>query len=670
MCSLDFIFFQHTNLNRMESEILNSGPTKLAKKKPKTLLNSNRKRVIQMLDLFNSKYDCKLCRKKLRTKADQIVHAELKHKPDLDANTINCPYCDLKYKTYFQLTSHLMINHLNERPYGCRLCKKKFHAFIQLKRHCNTTHLNTTTSLKPENSSNSRSSLCSSGFVSKSSSSSSSSSSSYCSSSSFNSTLTTKCQSLFDLIDYTNSNLSLDDLPQISNLKPKKTDDLAEIFDNSINESVFTIITQFNIDECSLCSKLFKTNSDYLNHFWNAHISQAKPNSNNKHNCWSCFQHDSLNSSASFTSQTELVKHLQMKHLNEMPYKCSVCSSAYFNDLSLVKTHFMQHHLDIMSKDEFKDVEDLASKYTFVFACSNCEQIYQTYDSILEHFIKNNVCNLNSQIANSKRYKCSKCSVLFSNQVTFNIHLDQHECARLNESGEDEDDEENGLGNEQNPIIVRKTPIFVKNKANVNMSSNNRQYTIESIVNSASNHVNSNSSSKLDGLTSKIKSLNEKKLDQPDLNSFQNSNLSSFMSAFSCNSAFSIPISTSFLLNQPQTSSVDFAALQKYAQTYQNLHSKPSLAKVNQPEQLKCELCSYGFKNVGELAQHKLLHVSQNGKQPFKCHLCLLTFAKTDKLARHMIVHQANESDSVCQLCFSSFSRKQDLDRHMLFHYK
>ena len=651
----------------MESEILNLGPTKLAKKKPKTLLNSNRKRVIQMLDLFNSKYDCKLCRKKLRTKADQIVHSELKHKPDSHANTINCPYCDLKHTTYFQLTSHLMINHLNERPYGCRLCKKKFHAFIQLKRHCNTAHLNTA-SLKPENSSNSSSSLCSSGFVSKSSSSSSSSSSSYCSSSSFNSTLTNKCQSLFDLIDYTNSNLCLDEPAQISDPKRAKSDDLAEIlFDNSLNESVFTIITQFNIDECSLCSKLFKTNSDYLNHFWNAHIRRAKPSPNSKHDCWSCFQRDADSSMASFASQTELVKHLQTKHLNEMPYKCSVCSGAYFNDLSLVKAHFMQHHLDVMSKEEFKDVDDLASKYTFVFACSNCEQIYQTYDSILEHFIKNNVCNLNSQMANSKRHKCSKCSVLFSNQVTFGIHLDQHECARLNESGEE--NEEDGLGDEQNPIIVRKTPIFVKNKANVNMSSNNRQYTIDSIVNSASSHVNSNSSSKLDGITSKIKSLHEKKQDQPDLNSFQNSNLSSFMSAFS-NSAFSIPISTSFLLNQPQTSSIDLAALQKYAQTYQNFQSKPSSAKASQPEQLKCELCSYGFRNVGELAQHKQLHVSQNGKQPFKCHLCLLTFAKTDKLVRHMIVHQANESDSVCQLCFSSFSRKQDLDRHMLFHYK
>ena len=101
----------------------------------------NRKRVIQMLDLFNSKYDCKKCRKKLRYKADKIIHEKLKHSNSY--NFIKCPECDLQFKTYFTLTTHLMTVHLNERPYGCKICHKKFHAFALLKRHCNKKHLNT-----------------------------------------------------------------------------------------------------------------------------------------------------------------------------------------------------------------------------------------------------------------------------------------------------------------------------------------------------------------------------------------------------------------------------------------------------------------------------------------------------------------------------------------------
>ena len=49
--------------------------------KEKEINKINHKRVIQMLDLFNSKYNCKKCCKKLRYKADQIIHCKLKHSP-------------------------------------------------------------------------------------------------------------------------------------------------------------------------------------------------------------------------------------------------------------------------------------------------------------------------------------------------------------------------------------------------------------------------------------------------------------------------------------------------------------------------------------------------------------------------------------------------------------
>lgn len=35
--------------------------------------------VFKKFDLFYSKYNCRICRKKLRYKADEIVHLKLKH---------------------------------------------------------------------------------------------------------------------------------------------------------------------------------------------------------------------------------------------------------------------------------------------------------------------------------------------------------------------------------------------------------------------------------------------------------------------------------------------------------------------------------------------------------------------------------------------------------------
>jgi hypothetical protein len=144
---------------------------------------TNRKRVIQVLDLFNSKYKCKICRKRLRYKADEITH-RCKHR--LKSSSIFCPICKKIFKSYQYLTLHLMVDHLKEKPYGCRLCKRRFHAFISLKRHCYKFHLN-----KMNNS-----------LSSRSSSSNSSNSPLLFDSSELN---------LLDLIDYDNSQIVLFD---------------------------------------------------------------------------------------------------------------------------------------------------------------------------------------------------------------------------------------------------------------------------------------------------------------------------------------------------------------------------------------------------------------------------------------------------------------------------
>lgn len=144
----------------------------------------NRKRIIQVLDLFNSKYKCKICRKKLRYRADEIIHSKLKHR--LKDTQIFCPICKKIFTSYQYLTLHLMVDHLKEKPYRCRLCKRRFYYFISLKRHCYKIHLNKLN--------NSLSSSCSSPSIPDSPLSNDS-----------------KKLNLFDLIDYDNSQIVVSD---------------------------------------------------------------------------------------------------------------------------------------------------------------------------------------------------------------------------------------------------------------------------------------------------------------------------------------------------------------------------------------------------------------------------------------------------------------------------
>lgn len=261
--------------------------------------------IIKVLDLFNSKYDCKVCRKKLRYKADEIIHLELKHKKRNESNNksssnvIKCPYCSKLIPTYFQLTRHLMIKHLNEKPYGCRLCKKKFFAFIALKQHCLKHHIlnhNHHHHQLDENNNNMDANkyspiTCLSTDTT--------------SSSSFKS-----MHSLQDLIEYDNSNLtyelSLDDLIDMNDIDDQdedneddeidviKIDDEEEDDDDdtefqtlpecSFQTLEFTLITNFNYQQCTKCSSLFKSSSDYLIHCWNEHMNNYKES----FFCWMC----------------------------------------------------------------------------------------------------------------------------------------------------------------------------------------------------------------------------------------------------------------------------------------------------------------------------------------------------------------------------------------------
>ena len=673
----------------------------------------NRKRIIQMLDLFNSKYDCKICCKKLRYKADQIIHSELKH--NYSNTTIKCPLCDYTSNTYFRLKFHLMKKHLNEKPYGCRQCNGRFYSFSLLKKHCYLKHLN-------------RSSL----------SSSSSSSSSFASNSS-------ESNNFIDLINYENSTINLKDTNLLQNSvqnplsfnselnmkyflnlnkmkKSKNIDTLIayvnETKEKQTNEDTFTIIVQLNVINCNLCSTLSYSNTDYLNHIWSTHLNSEETNQI----CWPCALKNNQMDKFTFSDKQKFEQH--SKNCNQKWFKCADCCKE-FSDLTTIKRHILNDHykckkkstdsktyleemLDLATYFDDEKAIDVDKKCSFVFSCFKCEQTYQSYESITKHLEKK--CN-----KNSNRIKCSKCNLTLPNDKQFNIHLKQHD--------------------------------FIASKSNnIKNSKNNKSYSIDAIVNSINNR--NKTVNRIDDIASKIIS---KRTTQES--SLFNSTTNSLLPLFSFNqhkseqknfksTSINQPImnrKSSFTFSQDENinqynnylnkmiknnDSLNYSSIKKPSALYASSNSTFSTyncftphniqSNINQilninnsspilplekkfklnnsdmfvaesniklikqelvsskkmSDQFKCEYCGYSFSNLSDLNLHKLLHQALNPKRPFKCHLCQVTFAKTDQLTRHMIVHQANEMDSVCQVCYSSFSRKQDLDRHMLFHSK
>ena len=201
-----------------------------------------------------------------------------------------------------------------------------------------------------------------------------------------------------------------------------------------------------------------------MHEFKNENFNESSFRETNQ--CWSCCcqnldlktlraDKSACHSAFDFAKQTDLVKHLQTKHMHEMPYRCSICANSYFNDLNTAKAHFSKHAIS-------------SAESTFVFACLICEQIFSEYDMILDHFMQTPSCNLNSQLPVRHSVKCDYCGDIYSNEVAFKIHLEQHKYL---------------LSFDPPAVVIRKTPIFINNKCNmttrnvnVNFSANNKRF--------------------------------------------------------------------------------------------------------------------------------------------------------------------------------------------------
>jgi len=762
----------------------------------KSVLNSNEtnslnhKRIIQMLDLFNSKYYCKVCCSKLRYKADQIIHSQLKHKiktKDTLNNgigcakrpIIKCPKCENSFSSYFHLKFHLMRKHLNEKPYGCRACQVKFYSFSRLRKHCFAKHIG--------HARVASSSSCSSSSFSVSSFSSNSSNMSMLSDNSSNGI------NLIDLINYENSKFQVDSsmfpndskkcssnlllnsfenplsINSESNLKyfayldriksskvknfetlvaylketktAKKTKKSAEL----TNTNTFTIIVQLNITSCNLCTKLCYSNTDYLTHIWYKHISVDSFVSS--HVCWPCVYQAKTNdlitaiNKNSFNEKKHLDKHFfEFKHLNQKAFRCSECfsSQVYFSDLNAIKEHYLLKHLkannnnhsfEINSnqKSYLEEMLDLASnldddnaeirvlksvnsssieRYSFVFACFKCEQIFMNYESILKHFEQNSTCNQNFSL---KKIKCNKCSVLLYNSKQYEVHLKQHE------------------------YLDHETGFKFNNSFNNNIknSKNNKSYSIDAIVNSINNNKLARSSNRIDDIAFRIismkksqesvfnqtatdlltssahslmplfqqfnNSINDLKilqnsmaksasLNQPILNKTKLNNSFSFdqdeninqynsllnkmiKSSDSYNNSLSslkrpstlYASSNSAFSSNPfcySTSSSNSGYNQHQKLNIQNSNSLDNTFKLNSIEETNLKL----LKHNNEI-KNKMLN-------QHKCEYCGYFFSSLAEFTLHRTMHQAlnPKRPFKCHLCQVTFAKTDQLIRHMIVH--
>ena len=323
------------------------------------------KKIMEILDLFNSKYYCKICRQMLRTKADEIIHLKYKHNQQVDKNQcLKCLFCSSQFKTYLTFKKHLMIKHLDERPYGCKKCNntKRFTQFVQLKMHVKKFHAN---------------------------------------------------NKLDQFISYTNSKFDMS-IVNVLMVKEEKYDNFhlkQEIKQNEVikikneqDDTVYQVNLKLNCLKCKLCSKICLTEANYLVHKWEHLIN------NNKAYlvCWQC-------KTLKFSSYYDLEIHLHTKHLNEFSYECNSCKQSFY-DWNLMKVHLNKSHFNVQT------IKFNCLNCNILFN-SHKDVVYHTL-RIHSNVDLNNDKNV---ILNNNFYKCISCDDKLISKVSLNLHLEQHE---------------------------------------------------------------------------------------------------------------------------------------------------------------------------------------------------------------------------------------------------
>lgn len=358
-------------------------------------LNKYNKNLIEYLDLFNSKYYCKVCRIKLRTQADEIIHMKYKHKnasTTSKTRAIKCCYCSKQYKCYFKLKKHLMLKHLNEKPYACKLCvDTKYTQFVHLKLHFKAKHFNL---LKDKH---------------------------------FN-----------KLIDYSNSKPIDDDddddqdVDNIENEEKEESVDKLVVkneIDSSIDKQInYSVNVKLNCYKCKLCPKVCLNEANYLIHKWEHLINSNRCNNNTSIDmnsshlfCWLCTTNNSSSTNtlplSTFKSYYDLELHLQKFHINQYSYECSLCKELFY-DFNLYRMHVIRTHVNntILTSDINNRIR---------FNCVFCKHMFNNHKEVVIHIM--NAHNGNNGVDISNFYKCNQCDDRYVNKISFNLHLKQHD---------------------------------------------------------------------------------------------------------------------------------------------------------------------------------------------------------------------------------------------------
>lgn len=229
---------------------------------------------------------------------------------------IRCPVCRSGHRTYHSLKIHLMKVHLDERPYECKPCSLRFASFAGLKRHCRVAHPSSRL-FDIIDYHNSRLDSIASSTTTPQTSASSSSSSSFSSSSSSSCCSGQVNSGNVRYVNFLNKFRFTEFIYQNDEEEEEENDQDDYCDDTETTASNPSLIVSVRVSsspiECVTCSARFGCTAEMLCHMWIKHMRASRLV------CWLCSSSSasSLSSpTSSFDTKTDLIQHLNEKHLN------------------------------------------------------------------------------------------------------------------------------------------------------------------------------------------------------------------------------------------------------------------------------------------------------------------------------------------------------------------
>nr|CAI5857397.1 unnamed protein product [Callosobruchus analis] len=206
---------------------------------------------------------------------------------------------------------------------------------------------------------------------------------------------------------------------------------------------------------CALCDKQFESKKSLLRHLFTSHRSVIE--ASKKLRCKSCNSeidnirrhletvhtlHGTLCPicSKAFSEPDKVINHFKMSHLQVIPkLTCVICKMVYADVEGLI-SHYQEKHKNGVRQDSANERETEVGKTEPRITtadkipkkneetrpykvCTFCEKKFETEESLSQHYLTVH----HSYFVQSKTWKCSKCSTIFSTKEEMQNHLEaQH----------------------------------------------------------------------------------------------------------------------------------------------------------------------------------------------------------------------------------------------------